>query len=584
MHCDESVRRAVRADRTTQAGWAGHLLCVVLACALLLTGCGTTTPSPSLGATHDPSPGTPITRYEPSLDTLCVVLPSSRGLYPAASDEALVYVNEMLYLNGFDLTLEYFKLDAVDETVDANFYKYLTGNNIDRNKDKREKEKGIYRVAHHNDNAVFVTYNTLPWIEEVLLLTGLLGDFYELGARYIPEQMTAPQARGLNEPGTLTRIPLQLTKPTFGNPLAVLIREDIAEEYGHEIRTAAEYENLLRWLQARDPMTIPGCALMDDTDRTIPYDLFLPMLWYWQALGDLYTDRFNLLTLGTNNVVPAHTVPEARFAREEFARWRRECLMVMKRGGNFEVVATDLIRFLPVDLTPYPTLLLYANDLMSPPNTLREDFRQLDASGYRMNILYNEQLPRDNMRGAVGQADQLYAFAGHNADLTDFFRPMMWLEDETNYRKLFYGVEGEDYVTQGGRRVYSNTDIDWDGVENCLTFLERAEYKLPPAGLPSNYTEEMAALTPAYEVVLADEDLKRIADWAGMVDNWSTFWACWVECDKLDRALCLDNPLPTSVRVRQLIGAYEYWQQSREDILLEYTELIQDAMSRAAVR
>jgi hypothetical protein len=63
-----------------------------------------------------------------------------------------------------------------------------------------------------------------------------------------------------------------------------------------------------------------------------------------------------------------------------------------------------------------------------------------------MYILHSGTLPLIEKEGNRYRNNRAPAFAGRNADLTEYFRFMEWMGIEENYRKFFNGVEGTDYT------------------------------------------------------------------------------------------------------------------------------------------
>ena len=361
-----------------------------------------------------------------------------------------------------------------------------------------------YIVKNIDNNIVFLYSAAMPWwhnknaVNE-LLKAGKLKNLYETARLNAPDWLAIPKITNLIDNDKLFEIPMGFRKLNYPNNLAVLVQNDIAEEYGNEIRTVRDYYDLLIWLKMKEPKKIPGVACeINDHFGIIPDDLFLRDYGYF----NLSRGNTHLIDINTLKVTPTLLVDEFRQSHIEFATWQRNGLIQIEQ----EALGTNIRdRF-----TGYPTIILYADDLITYENTFYYHSNNLDSflisdmRDFTMYILYNDQ-PVFEWNT---ETPQYKAIAGNNADLTDFFRLQQWLTNEDNYRKLFYGDEGVDYEVENGRIMVKNESETryWERVRLTLfPFQNPAFFTVYPKA-PLNFEEEMEARKLNNGITLSDEE------------------------------------------------------------------------------
>jgi len=395
--------------------------------------------------------------------------------------EAFTALNNVLRELGFALTFEAF---AYPRGFDNTSYREFIEQNI-------------------GGNAVFVPFlGDVYGLGRALMEEGLLGDFYDVAMDYASGYMAQiPKSWLDDESETMHFIPVWRPEP-YPNIPAVLVREDIAAEFGWEIRTASDYLALLDWLKDRDPQEIPGVTVFD---WYMPLNFFLPDMGYWNS-----NDFRVLHELTTSIAHPFFAIPEGRLAIEEFARLQRDKLLYIKDGYADEKAFDQ-----------FPTVLLYAYDFydagVNYVNFGWSAFGAFDASGYRMYTLYNDVLPlEDRSHFTYSGID---AFAGPDADVSEFLNLLEWLTVRDNYNLLFYGVEGEHYTLSGGRME----PLEEDGGrrlfrDSIMRYFKRSEFARPSFFAPYNYESELAAFSFAYEISFEEGHLAA-AEWAGSLNE-----------------------------------------------------------------
>ena len=450
----------------------GRLTALLLVIAVL-TACAPA-PAPS------PTPGRVEYSRDPSGrdEVLRVFLPGSiTEITPAALNTINRRVSEL----GFNIEFEFYKGSS------ENPWKSYTYTNVYMDYIRRNLDENSVYIY----NRFSIDGNYVP----DLYLDDLLGDYYDAAQFYAPDYAANPALERFNAPGTLTEMPLGLTAPRSGD-LTVLLREEVAGEYGIKIRTASEFIALLLWMKEREPLTVPGVVCFDRASRNFPLDIFLPEKGYWSPGHELPF----CLTVGDNAVVPFYTMDESRAALEDFARLQRDKLWDVIRNDN---------RVDYRGLTKYPAILLYTKTLFD--NGIdsawvggeRDAYADFDLSEYRAYILYNDTQPAIEWNC---ESSEYSAIAGKNADLSEFFRLIQWLEYEEHYNRLFYGIEGEDYRLHNGQMTPIGSAIEWRAARLALSPFQKDEFLAVIPFAPPNFVDELAAVTPPYSVSLDPRD------------------------------------------------------------------------------
>ena len=405
-----------------------------------------------------------------------------------------------------------------------------------------------------------------------LLNEGIIGDFYGIGMETVPAFMERPQIERANKTGTMTHIPTNFRE--WDNSLgllAVLVREDVAQEYGKEIRTGSEYVELLRWLKEKNPDKVPGAAYRDhNAYGSTPYSLFLPEMGYWDADGA----EWLLYTIGSNEIIPLHEAPESRTAIEEyFQLWNERLLYLRTLNSNDEMAFEKFDNF--------PTVLAFDAAFDYPPW-----YGDFDASGYRMYTLYNNVLPVRSLGETIYWSSS-YAAAGEGADITDFLSFMVWLGERENYRRFFYGVEGVDYeLNDNGRVVSLDSGTDWEVIRQNLSYFERSDSMEVPVNAPFNYEQERAAISFAYTIVLSEEDSTlspAYEEWKErneITDLYSLFSADIRDMEW--RIFSYPKP-PSKVMVDMAINRFIAEREKKSDIINEYARLWEGFLAEAEI-
>ena len=401
-------------------------------------------------------------------------------------EEAFTTLNGILRESGFGMNFQpYFK-----RWDDNSGYDKFVRENLQYNVAFVEElfiRRGIHGDMEPIEDQWIAWWATNADTREDYISGGLVGDFYGVDNDYTYDQQKRFENIYPTEPRTMYFMPTGCVKKPPKIP-AVLVREDIAMEYGAEIRTASEYEELLRWLKARDPEAMPGVSFLWEDVLNL---FMLPDLGYWSFNDGL------LFELRSNEVYPFYAVPEGKEALETIASYRREELLAAIDDWREDYWKS---------WRECPTVLLDAYKFIEPID-LNQDvyvgFQYFDASGFRMYTLYNDVLPV--MRDFPETSPAAIAYAGANADAGELTSFLYWLTIRANYLNVFYGEEGVDYAVVRGEIVpFEDNDSRKAVRDSFLKYFALAEYDrwLTPAFAPHNYVEELSAFSFAYELAL----------------------------------------------------------------------------------
>ena len=547
-----------------------HGFCLfTLLCLLMLGACGTAAPEPT------PTPAVAIS--VPTENALRVILPCPpdvtttieyktpdggkawSNIYPEW-DETLEQFNQLLWDLGYDLTVEF----------------YIGERFFDKNIDSAYYADYIEFVRHSIDeNIVFIlpdaaAYNVPEFIDG-LRQSDLLYVFDNMGGLWRSES----QRTRYNELEAVTCVPVNL-EMNYPSVPAVLVRENEAVEYGKDINTASDYEDLLIWLKAKTPKVSVGVACLSQElpERYLPFDLFLPELGYFSAGNqDLFLCRED-----TNSIAPTRSIDAARTAIERLSEWRHEGLLTILNGG----VSSNRQYY-----SQYPTVLLHAYDFMrlESPSAVNSMLNQFDARAYRMYTLYNGRLPVV-LHGDEIQSSML-AIAGKQADATYFSNLLQVLSQRDGYMSFFYGEEEADYRLQDGRieLLDSESVIDRALVrEVLLPYFGSAELTPVPLFAPGNYEESLKSFIFAREVQMAVKDSELVAQWqTGLNDNdlFAIFQMRSAYSSLLDNLYL--TPSASDERSQKFL-LDDYFNEQNNRLLNLYMVEVQQALDQATVQ
>ena len=284
-------------------------------------------------------------------------------------------------------------------------------------------------------------------------------------------------------------MPTLFTEHIYG--MAVLIKNEIFDEYGLGIRTGSEYRELLIWIMEEYERT-PGITSIYSADslrgHTLGYtalNLFLPEKGYTSLTGmftGIGAPEFPcyLWMDENNNIRPFYKIDDAKNAILELVAWRA--------AGLMDFVGDD-VEFSPLD---YPTVLA------STLQIIEMNMNRIDLSGYTVNLLDGPVWVVPPTTGAV---------AVPGADVSEFLRFMEWLNVKENFIYFFFGIEGVDYATDPAGAITDAKKSDYHLWRNKYIF-QRSEFygavMLNPAGRPVNFAAETSRLTPAQPLLDAE--------------------------------------------------------------------------------
>jgi hypothetical protein len=403
-------------------------------------------------------------------------------------------------------------------------------------------------------------------------------DCYDIGMRYAPNYMREQERSSFNDEGELRVMQTHKKKILPVYP-AVIIREDIASEYGDEIRTASQYIELLEWLKAKNPDSIPGVAVPMTpyvSGFKMPHDFFMPEWGYWNGTGKW---EWSVLDIQTNDARAVYSAPEVGRALEEFIDLWRNGLLYMRTYGFDR------------EFSEFPTALIYFYDFidMFPQRAYLNGFQGLDASLYRIYALYNGKMPLYiNPDGETYSISCTEAVAPPAADPTEFLRFLEWLGERENYQALMYGEEGRDYTLENNRITPVEEQAETFAVHRRnLFFLERNELNAISSDAPWNYETEMYSLKPAYTLYPTyddEETLSLFYEKYGM-ENFMRIYDTSDDYNLLySKLFRRSDKAPDKDETLELIDEFMEKQWDKVEILDYYAKAIGDMLKSAAER
>jgi len=469
----------------------------LILCVAMISGCGPGRPEPPK------QPDSPVKKSDGTLK----IHMYDRLSGARFTNEAVKLLNDRLNELGFDLELVYEKKFSGDYDADFNplhldNYKKFILNNFDGNNLFTMSAWEFFRVLSQELMAEITPY-----------------DFYNDAYRLAPSYLSSRFVNKVNDSGTLKVLPLGFTDPSV-NALSVLIKNELNDLYGKKIKTGTDYEELLKWLKKHDPDTVPGAAILNSS--RVQFQLYFPEMGYWLPRDDVQV----ACPITENTVVPISSLSETRLAFERLsALFNNGYIETWGMAGG---VYKNTVRVEP-DLSKYNTFLVNADIFMNLDSSAANysGVSGFNFADYTMHVLYNEVYPEVGVINELGFMNY-HAVAGDNADISEFLRLLQWLDNKDNYRRLYYGVEGVDYVLTDDRVELLDAGKGWAGVRIILSdYFKRKEFEPTPATAPANYREEIESWSPSRRIEFRDEDVKLVMDWEGDTENLKPLNEVW---------------------------------------------------------
>lgn len=374
----------------------------------------------------------------------------------------LRYAEELLSERGFEVEFEVYRGDANDY-----FEKYM--DHVWENLD---------------ENAVFIVSKAM---KEALKAEGAFQSWEDALIA------VAPDYRNRISTDDVSFIPTNFLSGDRYR-VSVLTRNDEYLEYGEEINTASDLEDLLLYLSGRMSDSTPGLAspyMHDNMNRGAisTLSLFLPEWGYYPVGLNSYYDS------ETEEIREATQIPASADAFKELARWRDSGLISYWNARD------------NTDISEYPVILMSLADFLTNQfTTMVPRYIDFDWSRYHISILYADAIPYSE---SVGLKSTHFAMAGEAADKEVFAGLMQWLEEEENYRLFFYGKEGEEYELQDGAIRTLNTDLQYS-LWDQLTFFRRDALVIKQADWPAGMAEALEGISYPYDLPIPSGALASV--------------------------------------------------------------------------
>lgn len=392
------------------------------------------------------------------------------------------YAESILASEGFNI--KFMILNNDSNIFSAHEYKQYIEKNID-------------------NEAVFIVYDYM--FDDSLF--NISGDFYDVAAKAAP-RYNEKYADILNKDGSLVVMPTQIYNIQVQR-MAVLIKNEIYNEYGKEVRTASEYKEFLSYVKDEKISNKPGALalydIFENTGNFSPMSLFLPEYGYYAL--DKITTKYGMLQLYTtadNQYYAPYQIPEAKEAILEILNWYEQGL-AYPYPNKAHQSAIDSI-----DINECASILINPMVLENRIN-LPYGLEALDLTEYTMCVLYPNILPSTSITNRYYSNSG--AITGKETDVTQFLEFMEWLEASENYYKFMYGKDGIDYrlieiddSNYNGRIRYLNGELNYHNWSYNNTFFYNYENHLLPENLPINYELDMSLISYPYEINISYED------------------------------------------------------------------------------
>ena len=427
---------------------------------------------------------------------LRIVMPKVLGRDQTAF---LEYASELLANVGFNIEFEVFSKITLSPTGHISDYSRYE----QHIREELPSSDAVYLLPHGMD---------VPFRRD-----GMLTDVYDLGLEYAP-MYTLQYAELINEPGEMKVLPVGIRLHNLDR-LAVLVKNDVHEEYDREIRSASDLKALLMYLKEKGFSAFAPCAAYPyqpwvdlavyRESRYTPLSLFMPEYGYEQV-DHIYQRYFMYSNLyysaDDRRVYPIYELPEINKVYSEFAQWYELGLIdAMWQPLQFSLYDTLLINTGAI-LGNSPRKFMPTGPNLGPPIDLRD---------YHMYVLYPEAV-RDTSPGEFSVDTR--AVAGNNANIPEFLRFMEWLEDEEHYDYFRYGVEGVDYTLDADAEP-PNPPFVYSHWEQRDMFQRLHIEEIMPINTPVNFDEEMRRIYFSSDLPVNANVMKEIYyEWMG--EDW----------------------------------------------------------------
>ena len=309
---------------------------------------------------------------------------------------------------GFSLVFESYTPVTYNVTDESSGSRTYTAADVNRQNTSWADQ--IIELEALHPGSIFIT---TPEVSRILRDRSLLGDFYDSALTHAPNYMS--MLYSLNEPSHFYTMPTSTSWSI--DRLYVLIKNDVYEDYGKDVRDANELEDLMKWLKSSNPVMAPCYFYFPGSLANDVIDIFFPAKNYQsleRMLLDYLPDRTyyinTLLWLDKNNGELKSLYDMENNLNDAIRRyelWLNEGLIHM--GEDY----TDL----GAEVLDNPVIFTDLNGAYSFGRELE---------GYSINIFPEPNKDRITINyAAVG-------FAETNAG--EFLSFMEWLtEDEENY-------------------------------------------------------------------------------------------------------------------------------------------------------
>ena len=319
--------------------------------------------------------------------------------------------------------------------------------------------------------------------------------------------------------GTEKCYPMGASAPV--NRPALLVRNDIWEEYAPQLETGSDLADFLRLLDGR-VKDVPCAAWPLTAVQLYPYTPFDPLALFMPERG-WYSLQGVMKEYGTCSfglwASSDHRRLGVMYEMDECAAALADYIQLAVDG----VLNLYTLKDHP-DLTRFVTLLCRTEDFTSRQHaSFCPDFHKLDFSEYHIAVLYKDTLPEIDSERMNYLSCCAVVRAGTSP--AAFERFLAWLEMPENYELFLTG----DKDAPAGYAAFPYLDLFLSDTLERARLAERTD-------LPVNFLEELEAIEYPSRCPI-DAEASAAIQKAGVEENGADYTRLWNNYDSFIQAL-----------------------------------------------
>ncbi len=271
---------------------------------------------------------------------------------------------------------------------------------------------------------------------------------------------------------------------SLGN-YAVMVRNELLDEYNRPITTASEYDQFLQWVENNKPNYVPLTTLITKPNYGLTnfYSLLLPEMGYLPIDTYFYDGISLCVDIDSGEIIPVEKLPELDELIEKALYWNKYKIFRTESDSYSDIESADTV----ASFFGQMSMLYngYSKIIVNKPEIV------FHVEDFQLCVLYPDKIPQNK-----STRYRLRICGGKEADLSGLFSFIEKMNTDIDfYKNIQFGIEGDDYELVNGEIITLENDIHDEFFGDYLQTFRNYTFDetLKPENAPPKQYQEAAS-------------------------------------------------------------------------------------------